>query len=74
MISTSDIINKLIKDNGYKTFNRFCTKNGICPVVFATQYKKNCWTKQMLDKVGKALSVDLSKFVNAYVGVANGGK
>jgi hypothetical protein len=74
MITTSDIIVKLLKDKGYKNPNEFSNSIGISPANFAKAIRDNMWTENMLEVVGKALSVDLSRFVTAKVGISKGVK
>lgn len=69
MISTSDIIVKLIKQKGYKTKISFCKDANISRWALSDAIEYNSWTKELLDKVGKTLGKDLSSFVNAQVGV-----
>jgi hypothetical protein len=74
MITTSDIIVKLVKDNGYRTLEQFSETNKISPANFAKAVRDNMWTEGMLKKVGKILGKDLSRFVTAKVGVSKGVK
>ena len=74
MITTSDLIRKLIKDKGYKTIKEFCEKNNINYLNFKMVVFNNSWSKKSIDYTGEALGVDLSKFINAYVGVSKSGK
>ena len=74
MITTSDIIVKLLKDKGYKTPNEFSNSIGISPANFAKAIRDNMWTENMLEVVGKALGKDLSRFVTAKVGISKGVK
>ena len=69
MITTSDIILKLIVKKGYKSKSNFCTKCNIEMTGFCKAIRLNSWTKEMLDSVGKALGENLSAFVTAQVGV-----
>ena len=71
MITTSDIILKLIKQKGYKSKESFCEKANINISVFYKSMRLNSWTKEMLDRVGNALGKDLSAFVTARVGVTS---
>ena len=68
MITTSDIVVKLLKDKGYKNPNEFSNSIGISPANFAKAIRDNMWTEGMLEVVGKALGEDLSRFVTAKVG------
>ena len=68
MITTSDIIVKLISDAGYKSPNEFAVKNNINNMNLAACIRQNTWTKALLAKVGKALGKDLSKLVTATLG------
>jgi len=74
MITTSDIVVKLLKDKGYRTFEQFSLKNGISTANFAKAIRDNMWTENMLEVVGKALGEDLSRFVTAKVGISKGVK
>lgn len=74
MITTSDIVVKLLKDKGYKNPNEFSNSIGISPANFAKAIRDNMWTENMLEVIGKALSVDLSRFVTAKVGISKGVK
>ena len=74
MITTSDIDVKLLKDKGYKNPNEFSNSIGISPANFAKAIRDNMWTENMLEIIGKALSVDLSRFVTAKVGISKGVK
>lgn len=73
MITTSDLIRKLLKDKGH-TPTSFCRENGLDSVIFTRQLRNNMWTEMALERVGKGLGVDLSRFVNACQGVPNGGR
>ena len=68
MITTRDIVVKLLKDKGYKNPNEFSNSIGISPANFAKAIRDNMWTVGMLEVVGKALGEDLSRFVTAKVG------
>ena len=74
MITTSDIVVQLLKDNGYASPNEFSNFIGISPANFAKAIRENMWTGNMLEVVGKALGVDLSRFVTAKVGISKGVK
>jgi hypothetical protein len=74
MITTSDIVVKLLKDKGYKNPNEFSNSIGISPANFAKAIRDNMWTENMLEVVGKALGEDLSRFVTAKVGISKGVK
>ena len=74
MITTSDIVVKLLKDKGYKNPNEFSNSIGISPAIFAKASRDNTWTENMLEVVGKALGEDLSRFVTAKVGISKGVK
>ena len=74
MITTSDIVVKLLKDKGYKNPNEFSNSIGISPANFAKAIRDNMWTKGMLKSVGDALGEDLSIFVTAKVGISKGVK
>lgn len=74
MITTSDIVVKLLKDKGYKSPNEFSNSIGISFANFAKAIRDNMWTEGMLEAVGKALGEDLSMFVTAKVGVSKGVK
>ena len=74
MITTSDIVVKLLKDKGYKNPNEFSNSIGISPANFAKAIRDNMWTENMLEVISKALSVDLSRFVTAKVGISKGVK
>ena len=74
MITTSDIVVKLLKDKGYKNPNDFSNSIGISPANFAKAIRDNMWTESMLEVVGKTLGVDLSRFVTAKVGISKGVK
>jgi hypothetical protein len=68
MITTSDIIVKLIYDAGYKNIKDFTVKNNFFYTNFSVCIRENTWTKQLLDKVGNVLGKDLSKLVTATLG------
>lgn len=68
MITTSDIIVKLVADAGYKSLNDFALKNNLYNAKFHNNVRNNVWTKSTLEKVGKALGKDLSKLVTATLG------
>ena len=74
MITTSDIIVKLLKERGYKNPNEFSNFIGISSANFAKAIRDNMWTQEMLEVVGEALGVDLSRFVTAKAGVSKGVK
>ena len=74
MITTSDIVVKLLKDKGYKSPNAFANSIGISFANFAKAIRDNMWTEGMLEVVGKALGEDLSRFVTAKVGISKGVK
>lgn len=74
MITTSDIIVKLIKDKGYKSPTAFAVSIGISFSNFSRAIRDNMWTESMLKNVGDALGADLSKFVTAKVGISKGVK
>ena len=74
MITTSDIVVKLLKDKGYKSPNAFANSIGISFANFSKAIRDNMWTEGMLETVGKALGVDLSRFVTAKVGDSKGVK
>jgi hypothetical protein len=74
VITTSDIIVKLLKDKGYKSPNAFAISIGISFANFSKAIRDNMWTENMLEVVGKALGVDLSRFVTAKVGISKGVK
>ena len=74
MITTSDIVVKLLKDKGYKNPNDFSNSIGISPANFSKAIRDNMWTEGMLKVVGKALGEDLSRFVTARVGISKGVK
>jgi hypothetical protein len=68
MITTSDIITKLIYDAGFKNLKDFTLKNNFNYQNFHVCVCENTWTKQMLAKVGNALGKDLSKLFTATIG------
>ena len=70
MITTSDIVVKLLKDGGYRSLEQFSSKHGISQTNFAKAVRDNMWTKNMLEVVGKGLGKDLSRFVTAKVGIS----
>ena len=74
MITTSDIIVKLLKDKGYKSPTAFAVSIGISFANFSRAIRDNMWTEGMLKNVGDALGEDLSKFVTAKVGISKGVK
>lgn len=74
MITTSDIIVKLLKDKGYKNPTAFAVSIGISFANFSKAIRDNMWTEGMLKNVGDALGEDLSKFVTAKVGISKGVK
>ena len=74
MITTSDIVVKLIKEKGYKSIKAFSAEAGIPVYNFFRAIWNNTWTKEMLASVGKALGEDLSRFVTAKVGISKGVK
>ena len=74
MITTSDIIVKLLKDKGYRSPNAFSNSIGISFANFAKAIRDNVWTEGMLKVVGEALGEDLSRFVTAKVGISKGVK
>ena len=74
MITTSDIIVKLLKDKGYKSPNEFSHSIGISFANFSRAIRDNMWTENMLKVVGNALGEDLSRFVTAKVGISKGVK
>ena len=74
MITTSDIIVKLIKDKGYKSPTAFAISIGISFSNFSRAIRDNMWTEGMLKVVGEALGEDLSRFVTAKVGISKGVK
>ena len=74
MITTSDIIVKLLKDKGYKTPTTFAKSIGISFANSSKAIRDNMWTENMLEVVGKALGEDLSRFVTAKVGISKGVK
>lgn len=74
MITTSDIVVKLLKDKGYTSPTAFANSNGISFANFAKAVRDNMWTVEMLKRVGDALGKDLSRFVTAKMGVSKGVK
>ena len=74
MITTSDIVVKLLNDKGYKSPNAFSNSIGLSFSNFAKAIRDNMWTENMLEVVGKALGVDLSRFMTAKVGISKGVK
>ena len=74
MITTSDIVVKLLNDKGYKSPNEFSNSIGISSANFSKAIRDNMWTENMLEVVGKALGEDLSRFVTAKVGISKGVK
>ena len=68
MITTSDIIKKLLDDNGYKTLHDFSKAAKISQSLFAKSVRENTWTKEMLARVGAVLGKDLSNLVTATIG------
>ncbi len=74
MITTSDIIVKLLKDKGYKNPTAFANSIGITYSNFSKAIRDNMWTENMLKVVGNALGEDLSRFVTAKVGISKGVK
>ena len=74
MITTSDIVVKLLKDKGYTSPNEFSNSIGISPANFSKAIRDNMWTENMLEIVGEALGEDLSRFVTAKVGISKGVK
>jgi hypothetical protein len=74
MITTSDIVVKLLKDKGYKSPTTFAKSIGISFANFSKAIRDNMWTEGMLEVVGKALGEDLSRFVTAKVGISKGVK
>lgn len=74
MITTSDIVVKLLKEKGYRSPNSFALSNGISFANFAKAIRDNMWTEEMLKRVGDALGKDLSRFVTAKMGVSKGVK
>lgn len=74
MITTSDIVVKLLKDKGYKNPKEFSNSIGISPANFAKAIRDNMWTDEMLRKVGHGLREDLSRFSTAKVGISKGVK
>lgn len=74
MITTSDIIVKLVKERGYRSLEQFSVVNCMSVANFAKAVRDNMWTEGMLKKVGDALGEDLSRFVTAKVGISKGVK
>lgn len=74
MITTSDIIIKLVKERGYRSLEQFSVVNCMSVANFAKAVRDNMWTEGMLKKVGDALGEDLSRFVTAKVGISKGVK
>jgi hypothetical protein len=74
MITTSDIVVKLVKEQGYRTLEQFSAVNSMSGANFAKAVRDNMWTEGMLKKVGDALGEDLSRFVTAKVGISKGVK
>ena len=74
MITTSDIVVKLLKDKGYASPTAFAISIGISYANFSKAIRDNMWTEGMLEAVGKGLGVDLSRFVTAKVGISKGVK
>ena len=68
MITTSDIIRKLLDENGYKSLHDFSKAAKIDQSLFAKSVRENTWTKEMLARVGVVLGKDLSNFVTATIG------
>ena len=68
MITTSDIILKLLEENGYKSLQEFSKAANIGQSLFAKSVRENTWTKQMLARVGAILGKDLSNLVTATIG------
>ena len=74
MITTSDIIVKLLKERGYRSLEQFSSVHCMSIANFAKAVRENMWTEGMLKKVGDALGEDLSRFVTAKVGISKGVK
>ena len=74
MITTSDIVVKLLKDKGYTSPTAFANSIGISFANFSKAIRDNMWTEGMLKSVGDALGEDLSIFVTAKVGISKGVK
>lgn len=72
MVTSSDIILKLIKESGYTSAYEFAKKNGFEVNSFTINVKKNSWTPQIIEKVGNALGKNLSFLANATVGRKKG--
>ena len=72
MVTTSDIISKLIKENGYKSYRSFAIKNGFSVQTLKVSMSKNSWTPQFIEEVGKALGKDLSSLATASIGREKG--
>ena len=68
MVTSSDIIRKLIADAGYKSIEDFAKTINVSFSVFKKSLSYNIWTKQMLEKVGAGLGKDLSKLKTANLG------
>ena len=74
MITTSDIVVKLLKDKGYASPTAFANSFGISFANFLKAIRENTWTEEMLKRVGDALGEDLSRFVTAKIGLSKGVK
>ena len=74
MITTSDIVVKLLKDKGYTSPTAFANSIGISFANFSKAIRDNMWTDEMLKKVGHGLKENLSRFATAKVGISKGVK
>lgn len=62
MMCASDVIRKVIKDNGYETFLEFCKDADMNYSSFKRSMCFNKWSYAQVKKIGDLLNVDLTNF------------
>lgn len=71
MITTSEIIKKLLKKHGYTSIKGFAKKHNMRSDTLFCAVWKNSWTKDLLERLGNILGEDLSMLATVKFG---GGK
>lgn len=64
MTSVSDIIRKLLQDNGYNNYKEFCEVAKVSYSNFKKSMCLNKWYTRQLEKIGDAFGVNLTRFAN----------
>lgn len=68
MITTSEIIKKLLKKHGYTSIKGFAKKHNMRSDTLFCAVWKNSWTKDLLERIGNILGEDLTMLANTKIG------